>query len=424
VLVLSDDKDIRTELLRLLAGSEVAETGSGQRPAAILLGCRARISTRDLAAAQALSSCSQAGRVPIVLITAEGSESLAIEAMRAGIANYFRLPATSVELDGILESSIPEQPIERVPGPVVIDEMIGGSPAMQHLKNYLLRAAACSSNVLITGETGCGKELVAEMVHRHSPRATAPMITVNCAAIPDSLFESELFGFERGAFTGAHAAQDGKLMLADRGTIFLDEIGDLTPYAQAKLLRTIESGEIQRLGGRKAQKIDVRVVAATNRDLDADLHFRKDLFFRLNVARIHLPPLRDRKEDILPLAEMFRRHFDRKFARRTVGFTPAATELLLAHSWPGNVRELRNIIEAAFIELAPDASSVELPVQFRKVFEANRSAPYGELERILLALSETQWNKSRAAERLHWSRMTLYRKIALYKLHKAPTSAS
>ena len=234
------------------------------------------------------------------------------------------------------------------------------------------------------------------------------------------MLESELFGYERGAFTGAHGAQDGKLKFADGGTVFLDEIGDMSPYAQAKMLRVIESREIQRLGARKPQPVDFRIIAATNRDLDslsATDGFRRDLFFRLNVARIHLPPLRERKEDILPLAHFFREENNRKFRHDTAGFSALAEQLLLSHDWPGNIRELKNTIEASFINLEPGAGLVDLPAPFCRALEKKDVLPAGELERILRALSETHWNKTRAAEKLHWSRMTLYRKMSRYQLN-------
>jgi transcriptional regulator with GAF, ATPase, and Fis domain len=292
--------------------------------------------------------------------------------------------------------------------------MLGASLAIREVKAHLRRIAACSSNVLITGETGTGKELAAELIHGQSSRAERPLVTLNCAAVPDSLLESELFGFERGAFTGAHVAQDGKLKLAAGGTVFLDEVGDLSPYAQAKVLRAVETGEIQRLGGRRPQQIDVRVIAATNKNLEDDPNFRRDLYFRLNVARVHLPPLRERKEDILPLADSFRTEFERTFGCKTSAFTANAQELLLTHHWPGNVRELRHIVEAAFINPGANAAGeIDLPVEFRKSI---RSFSGGELERILAALSKTHWNRSRAAEELRWSRMTLYRKMARYKI--------
>jgi DNA-binding NtrC family response regulator len=412
ILVLAQEQETRTILLRLVAESGIAEADFEGPPGVILFACGARIPKGELKTAQRIAN----GKIPIILITSCGSEELAIEALRCGFSNYLRLPLTAADLSEALRNALPlpEEPFDGA-----MEQMIGNSQIIRNLKSYLLKAASCSSNVLITGETGCGKEITAELIHRYSPRRDKPFVAINCAAIPDSLFESELFGFERGSFTGAQAAQDGKLKLADGGTVFLDEIGDLSSYAQAKLLRAIESGEIQRLGGRKPQVIDIRVVAATNRELEHDPNFRKDLFFRLNVARIHLPPLRDRKEDIFNLAESFRAEFDRKFGRRTTGFTSQARELMMTHDWPGNVRELRNVIEAAFIDLAWNALEIELPPPFRKALETAAGVGSGERERILLALSETQWNKSRAAERLHWSRMTLYRKLAQHKISKA-----
>lgn len=411
VLVLSEDQAIRAILLRLLAGEGTCQTGGDETLTAILIGCRSRMAKSDLAAARALS---QSGRIPIILVTSEGSEDLAVEALRIGVANYLRLPLTGAELADAIEAS------SAAPAnPTGTDRIIGVSQVMRDLKNYLRRVAATSSNVLITGETGTGKELAAEFVHRHSSRAARPLITVNCAAIPDSLIESELFGFERGAFTGAHAAQSGKFKIADRGGIFLDEIGDLSPWAQAKILRVIETGEIQRLGGRQTLRVDVRVIAATNRDLENDPGFRKDLYFRLNVANVRIPPLRERGEDILLLADSFRAQFERQF-RSTTAFTADARRLLVAHRWPGNVRELRNVVEAAFIDPGPDAGgALNLPAPFRKAVENSAGS---ELGRILQALSQTHWNKSRAASELHWSRMTLYRKMARYKLSQTARS--
>ena len=222
-----------------------------------------------------------------------------------------------------------------------------------------------------------------------------------------------MFGYEKGAFTGAHFAQQGKLQLADGGTVFLDEIGDLSSSAQAKVLRLLETGEIQRLGASQSQRIDVRFLSATNRDLESDPSFRRDLYFRLNVARVHLPPLRERSHDVLLLADYFRQHFDLKFGYRTTSFTEEAKGYLLRHQWPGNVRELRNLVEAAFIEPGPDGSgALELPARFRQTC----GAPDDERTRILAALTVTHWNRSRAAEQLQWSRMTLYRKMAQHHL--------
>jgi len=408
VMVLSEDRAIREMLRGLLAGAGFAVARRGDAVDVVAIGCAAQIAEGDLREAQAIT-----GRrhVPVILITSEGSEQLAVSALRAGVAEYLRFPLAPEELARAVKCAMPDA----LPA-TSDDRMIGVSQEFVEIRRYLRRVALRAMHVLITGETGTGKELAADFIHRHGHRASKPFITINCAAIPDSLIESELFGFERGAFTGAHAAQDGRFKLADGGDVFLDEIGDLSPWAQAKMLRVIETGEIQRLGGRQSQRVDVRIIAATHRDLEADPGFRKDLYFRLNVARVHLPPLRERTEDILPLAEAFRAEFDHAFGCRST-FTDDARRLLLAHQWPGNIRELRNIVEAAFIDPGPDETgALDLPAPFRKALEG---ACGGELERILRALSQTHWNKSRAADELRWSRMTLYRKMARYKLTRA-----
>ena len=405
ILVVCEDTHLRAALLELLAAVGFRSAASGDSPSAVLLGCCGLIAKNDLAVARAArrNGC----KVPIVLVTSRGSEDLAVEALRAGIANYVRFPPTPEQLTQAIAAVAPDTRASSY-----ADRIIGVSEAIRSVKAHLCRAASCSSNVLITGETGTGKELAAELIHRESNRSAKPFIAINCAAIPDSLLVSELFGFERGSFTGANAGQDGKLKAAAGGTVFLDEIGDLSPYAQAKILRAIETGEIQPLGGRQAQQMDVRIVAATNKNLETDPHFRRDLYFRLNVARIHLPPLRERKEDIPPLAEAFRAEFDGKFGCSSRGFLSGVLELLLAHTWPGNIRELRNIIEAGFIDPGPSANGeIDLPTQFR---QAVQGASGGELERILSALSQTEWNRSLAAKELRWSRMTLYRKMARY----------
>jgi transcriptional regulator with PAS, ATPase and Fis domain len=245
-------------------------------------------------------------------------------------------------------------------------------------------------------------------------------VSINCAAIPDSLLESELFGFERGAFTGAHASCEGKLKLADRGTVFFDEIGDMSPYAQAKILRAIECHELQRLGARRALQVDIRVIAATNlpiEQLAAGDRFRKDLFFRLNVAHIHLPPLRERKDDLLTLVQHFVAECNRKFESTIQTLSAEAIDFLFRHSWPGNIRELKNLIESAFLDLPhPGASHMELPAALSHALRRVERTETSELNRLVRALSETCWNKSQAAKRLQWSRMTLYRKMRRYHL--------
>src|SRR5262245_34374441 len=229
--------------------------------------------------------------------------------------------------------------------PSIVTSMVGNSVPIWKVKTYLRKVALTDSHVLITGENGTGKELAAQYIHGHSSRAAKPLVTINCAALPDGLLESELFGYERGAFTGAHSSFPGKLKLADGGTVLFDEIGDMSSYAQAKILRIIETKEVYPLGGRRSVPLDIRIIAATNRNLDQRMainEFRQDLYFRLNVARVHLPPLRERKEDIPLLIDHYVEKFAAQFGRGIEGFSDEAMERLLSHDWPGNIRELIN----------------------------------------------------------------------------------
>ena len=304
--------------------------------------------------------------------------------------------------------------------------LIGPSRSMERIRDYIRRVAASQSNVLITGETGTGKELAAQMIHRLSGRSARPFVCVNCAAIPDSLLESELFGHERGAYTGAHSSWGGRFQEADGGTVFLDEIGEMSPGAQAKILRAIETRQFQRLGASGPVRVNVRIVAATNQDLQRlaeNNQFRKDLYFRLNVARVHLPPLRERKEDIPLLTSYWSRELAPCFGRNIEGFTDDALSALIAHDWPGNVRELRNLVERLYIETSARwIRASDLPSDVTCVTGPEEADSATERERLLQALVATNWNKSQAAARLNWSRMTVYRKMARYQL--AVTSAS
>jgi len=286
------------------------------------------------------------------------------------------------------------------------------------IRGDLLKIAAVDSHVLVTGETGTGKELTARFIHRHSARRDKPLVAINCAALPDGLVESELFGYEKGAFTGAHATYAGKLKLADGGAVIFDEIGDMSLYAQAKILRVIESKEVYPLGGRRGVPLDVRIVAATNQDLDrlvADKRFRKDLYYRLNIARVHLPPLRERQEDIPRLLDYYLGEFNARAGRALQGFTEEALDSLLRYDWPGNIRELKNMIEAIFIDPPLERiATKDLPEPIRP--QGQTRVVRTERERLLSALCSMNWNKSKAAEQLHWSRMTLYRKMAKYHI--------
>ena len=363
--------------------------------------------------------------LPVILLMSYSSEELAIAALKAGVYDYVKVPFASDTLLASVRRGLADLRVQASQPSLAMDTaspqsdslMIGDSLAMRQIKAYIKKVANTDCNALITGETGTGKELVALLVHQCSQRYQQPLISINCTAIPEGLLESELFGYERGAFTGAHTSSAGVLQQAEGGTVFFDEIGDMNPYAQAKVLRAIDSREIRRLGGKRSIALNIRLIAATNQDperLVADSVFRKDLYFRLNVARIHLPPLRDRREDIPLLLARYIQDANQRFGRAVETFTPEATALLLRYEWPGNVRELKNLIEATFVNLpARHIPYLDLPEQFYQRFSA---MPQDERTQILGALYATHWNKSKAAQQLHWSRMTLYRKMAQHHI--------
>jgi DNA-binding NtrC family response regulator len=362
--------------------------------------------------------------IAIVLTAPSSSEALVLAAMRAGVSDYLCEPLADAELlASIQRVSQPEAPQASRPpkrsDSSSADAMVGDSPAIRDMRKYIDRVAPTDSNVLITGETGVGKEIVAGLIHNASSRRRKPCVSINCAAIPDSLLESELFGFERGAFTGADRGRDGTLKSADGGTVFFDEVGDMGLAAQAKILRAIEAKEVHRLGGGSSRvPLDVRIVAATNQDLErlvAERRFRKDLFYRLNVARIHLPPLRERLEDVPRILGYYIQQFNRRFNRDVQGLTPAALDQLRRHDWPGNIRELKNLLEAIYVNLdGQRIDFVDLPDAFSCRLAGSAGDSASERERLLHVLFATNWNKSKAAEELKWSRMTLYRKLAKY----------
>ncbi len=411
VRVISDRIDVRGRLLLSLREVGEVQVSDVGIPDLICIGCDRQLSLGDLERAR---KSSYGVKVPIILVAWDGSEELAIAALRNGIDDYIRGTNCEIELPRILMSLTSAHPQTSLAS---CELLVGQSDFIRGARAYVERVAKTSSNVLVTGETGTGKDLVAKLIHRNSSRSDKALVCINCAAIPDTLLESELFGVERGAYTGADISHDGNLASANGGTAFLDEIGDMSTLAQAKILRAIETHEVRRVGGNKTQVVDFRVIAATNRNLEAlseQGQFRRDLFFRLNVARIHLPPVRERPEDLLPLAHYFRQEFNRTFGRNTLGFTPRSEQAILSYSWPGNVRELRNLVEAAFITLEPESQWVEMPDFFCSVAETEDAAEPDEVNRILRALSECGWNKSKAADLLSWSRMTLYRKMERY----------
>jgi two-component system response regulator HydG/two-component system response regulator AtoC len=312
------------------------------------------------------------------------------------------------------------------------NDLLGESDPIRRVKEVIQRVAPTESTVLITGETGTGKELVAHLIHNLSARAKHPFVCVNCTAIPDTLLESELFGFEKGAFSGAVSRQDGKLKQANSGTVFLDEIGDMSVMAQAKVLRTIESHEIQPLGGASCSQLDIRVLAATHQDLEAlaaSRHFREDLLFRLSVVPVHLPPLRERRSDIPALVDRFIKELNFRHGRDVEGVSTAGVKFLMAQDWPGNVRQLKNVVEGAYVVCSSRLiDKADLTFLHWGVLHSGRVTTKlhstdvrhstANSDQVLSALQATHWNKSKAAQLLRTSRMTVYRKIAKYGIHK------
>jgi DNA-binding NtrC family response regulator len=366
------------------------------------------------------------GRFPIILVTTHGSEALAVSALRMGFKDYFTTPLSPQKFNATVNRCISNyrfQPLciktQLVTSCFSVDQQfVGESLLMCKLKAHLQKIATVDSHVLITGETGTGKELTAQYIHQCSTRKAKTFIAINCAAIPDGLLESELFGYEKGAFTGAQMAYAGKLKLADGGTVFLDEIGDMSLYAQAKILRVIESKEVYPLGAKRSVPLDTRIITATNCDLEQLVlkkEFRQDLYFRLNVARVQLPPLRERKEDITYLVDYYIQIFNERFGSKNPGFTNEAWEALLQYDWPGNIRELKNFLEASYIDLPSDRITLkDLPDFICSPCQRGEGGSQAERELLLSALRSVNWNKSKAAEQLRWSRMTLYRKMAKY----------
>src|SRR5258708_8176885 len=365
--------------------------------------------------------------LPVILVVAEGSEGLAVAAFRAGITDYFHAPGEQRPLQEklrcwIAARSAPCQCADssKAQAKGSASPLTGSTATMLALREQLVRIAQSSSNVLITGETGTGKELVASAIHQESARSTKPMVRVNCAAIPDALAESELFGYERGAFTGAYLRTERWFEAADLGIMFLDEVGDMSSVTQAKLLRVIENKEFRRLGGKAEIRVDVRFIAATNRDLErmaSEGRFREDLYYRLNIARIHLLPLRDRKEDIPILIRHYVQEFSANSEKRVTEIADEVWNCLLKYESPGNIRELQNVLESSCANSPCEIISIgDLPDQFRRRCANPASTCPTERQALLSALLQSKWNKSRAAEQLSWSRMTLYRKMRKYRI--------
>lgn len=366
ILVVEDESVIRTALRRLLERNdyEVSEAGSVQQAEADFKFSDYDLIISDLRlpGAPGTDLIQKAGDVPVLIMTSYASLRSAVDSMRMGAVDYIAKPFDHGDMVSAVERIIADHPTARAQERKTSaaagspeggkSGLIGNCPAMQTLANHIERMAPTESTVLVLGETGTGKELVARSVHQNSGRADKTLISVNCAAIPDTLIESELFGYEKGAFTGANASRMGLIEAADGGTLFLDEIGELPMEAQARLLRFIQEGEIRRIGSVHSRKVDVRLICATHRNLQklsADGQFRQDLFYRINVLCLSLPPLRERGKDILHLAESMLRQQTEKLSKQAMHLSPRAIQAITTYQWPGNVRELEHAIERAVI---------------------------------------------------------------------------
>ena len=376
--------------------------------------------------------------IPVVIMTAYSSVDSAVEAIKIGAHDYLTKPLDFERLRLTMARALDHrQVVEKQEGAKTGKKeamdtagIIGRSPVMQELLDMISFVAPTEATVLIAGESGTGKELIATALHNNSARKKGPFVKVNCAALVENLLESELFGHEKGAFTGADRRRDGKFVQADKGTLFLDEIGDTSPAMQVKLLRVLQEHELQRVGGQDVVEVDVRLLAATNKVLEDEVkegHFREDLYYRLNVVSLHVPSLRERREDIPFLAEHFLEMYGKKNNRRVAGITPGCMDILLHYPWPGNVRELENAMERGVILMRGDYLDEEsLPIPIKKWAEEESGDITAGLEGlpssleeaeklvILKTLDEVDGNKSEAARRLGITRKTLQSKLSKY----------
>lgn len=444
ILVVDDEKNIREGLGEFLKleGYNILLASDGTEGAALADSGEADLVITDLrmpgmSGNELLKRVS--GRhpsVPVIVLTGHGTVEDAVTAMRVGAYDFMTKPVNLEHLALLVRRALESRELARqnqellreVENQKRSSSIVGKSQAMQKVFDLVRKVAPTKANVLITGESGVGKELVADALHNLSPRANKPFIKVHCAALAESLLESELFGHEKGSFTGAANRKKGRFELANEGSLFLDEIGEINQGVQIKILRVLQEKKFERVGGESTLEVDVRLIAATNRDLKEEIakgSFREDLYYRLNVVNIHVPPLRERREDIPLLALAFLNEFAQDNAKDIQGFDPKARAALYAYSWPGNVRELRNCIESAVVLasgglIGPD----DLPPGIRSASEDSviRIEPGSSLanaERIIIreTLAKHGGNKSKTADILGISRKTLYQKLVEYGLN-------
>src|SRR5436190_4363958 len=451
VLIVEDDTAARVGLEQLVKswgfvadsatdGEDALEKVTSFRPA-IVISDLVMPRLDGLGLLRALQA--QGADVTTLLLTAQGTVETAVEAMKEGAYDFLTKPVDiqrlKIMLDKIVERLETMREVKALRRQLrehgAFGSIIGNSPEMRKIYQIVEQAAPTSASVLITGESGTGKELVAQTIHQLSPRATFPFVAINCAAIPATLLESEIFGHEKGAFTGAADRRQGCFELADRGTLFLDEIGEMTPATQVKLLRVLQERAFRRLGGRSEQSVDVRVIAATNIDPQEAVQkgrLREDLYYRLNVFAFRLPTLRERKEDMPLLVQAFINEFNTRNQRSIAGLDHQAMRMLEQYAWPGNVRELRNVIERAtilapgpFIEVQhlPPVLTQEPPAQHSEQLAISPGTTVEEAERrlIVMTLAHTRDNKTRAAEILGISLKTLHNKLNKLRLRPKKT---
>ena len=453
ILIVDDELNMRLVLQAMLKkeGYAVTTASNGMEALKILKADQMDIVVTDLKMPK-LDGMGLLGEIirdypsiPVIIITAHGTIATAVDALKKGAFDYITKPFEQDELKQVIQKAVKTRRLdedEALLNPDDIDRygIIGSSDRITEIFETIKRVAPTTTTILITGETGTGKELIARAIHRNSPRKNNPFIKINCAAIPESLMESELFGYEKGAFTGAATKKQGRFELAHKGTLFLDEVGELPKDMQVKLLQVIQEQEFERVGGLRTIKVDVRLITATNRNLFEDVkdgRFREDLYYRLNVIPAHLPPLRERKEDIPVLIDFFIEKFNKKLDRSVKYIDEKVTNLLIQYAWPGNIRELENLVERMILMARGDTIVfADLPSELKTAIESDSTGPSGirqkpfkdimknhmediERQMIISVLEECGNNVTRAAKQLGLSRKGLQLKMMKYKLRRS-----
>ena len=446
ILIADDEKNTREGLARALQRHyEVLLAEDGRRALELLEQQPVDVVLSDvrMPGMDGLTLLSRAlARQPqplVILLTAYGTVETAVEAMKRGAYDFLTKPVNLDQLDLKLKQALRSRDVEvenralheQLDEKFGLEKILGTSAPMQEVFDTLRQVAPTRATVLVEGESGTGKELVARAIHHLSPRAQGPFVPVHCAALSKTLLESELFGHEKGAYTGATERRQGRFEMADGGTLFLDEIGEIDPAVQVKILRVLEEHKFERVGGSELIEVDVRMLAATNRDLKkmvAEGAFREDLFYRLYVVNVHLPPLRERGSDIPMLAQHFLQEFATENKKNVTGLTPDALDLLTAYRWPGNVRELRNVMERMVVLARSEKLTVrDLPANIRELaggkpgggaLAGNLTIEAAEKQLIIQALKQHDGNRTLAAKQLGLSRRTLHRKLNEYGLRQ------